>query len=157
MKRRVTVNFAAAEADSGEGASANKAASFTSGAALADPSRNPAFLLLLAQLCRHFSGNGVARALSTMLSDTLPTRADLAAQGVALAADELADSYGSMVDVPDLIKRTQVGRFRFDCVCIVCVIMICIVAGGWTGAAATLRLPARHAAIRHRAPRPHGG
>ena len=70
-------------------------------------------------LCGHFATHGVARALSTMLQ-SLPTRADLQAMGVGSSSgaggaagpggagggDEL-DGYGSMMDVPDIIKRTQ--------------------------------------------------
>jgi hypothetical protein len=85
--------------------------------------RQQAFLLLLAGVCRHFATNGVARALSTMLT-ALPSRAELATMGFApsslsggpvggsagtAAAEDAAgvDSYGAMMDVPDLIRRVQ--------------------------------------------------
>ena len=104
-KRRVTVNFAAAEADSGvtpygPGTVSGAQSSWSGGGAGAAPP----FMLLLAALCQHFSHNGVARALSTMLS-ALPTRNDLLTMGVVV--DNELDGYGSMMDVPDIIKRTQ--------------------------------------------------
>lgn len=99
-KRRVPVNFAAAEADGGLGGGAL-------GGGGGAP-RDPCFLLLLAVLCGHFATHGVARALSTMLQ-SLPTRGDLQAMGLggALEGGGDADSYGSMMDVPDIIKKTQ--------------------------------------------------
>ncbi len=66
LKRRVAVDFSGA------------------GSALLPDENQPAFLLLLAVLCRHFSTNGVARALSTMIK-ALPTHQDLQAMGVRWA------------------------------------------------------------------------
>jgi hypothetical protein len=156
LKRRVIVNFAAAEggdalgsaaavaaagagsvdarsaADAGAAlgvASPSSAAAAAAGSGGAGPvgqqavERQQAFLLLLAVVCRHFATNGVARALSTMLT-TLPSRAELATMGLApsplsggpsggsagtAAAEDAAgvDSYGAMMDVPDLIRRVQ--------------------------------------------------
>jgi len=122
----------AADAGAASGAaspSSAAAAAAAAGSAAAGPvgqqavERQQAFLLLLAVVCRHFATNGVARALSTMLT-TLPSRAELATMGLApsplsggpvggsagtAAAEDVAgvDSYGAMMDVPDLIRRVQ--------------------------------------------------
>jgi len=102
MQRRSTVYFAHAEADQ----SAPVLPSSVAYSTILSPEthRHHVFLLLLAVLCRHYAQHGVARALSTMIN-TLPTRNDLQAMGLT-SGDEM-ESYGSMMDVPDLIRRVQ--------------------------------------------------
>ena len=115
VQRRATVNFANAEAD--QNASVPPSAVASSSILNPESDSHHSFLLLAAVLCKHFSHNGVARALSTMIAAE-PSRTELQAMGVAIN-DEDQDSYGSMMDVPDLIKRVQASgrellrRFAF--------------------------------------------
>lgn len=115
VQRRATVNFANAEAD--QNASVPPSAVASSSILNPESDDHHSFLLLAAVLCKHFAHNGVARALSTMIAAE-PSRTELQAMGVAIN-DEDQDSYGSMMDVPDLIKRVQASgrellrRFAF--------------------------------------------
>jgi hypothetical protein len=116
VQRRATVNFANAEAD--QNASVPPSATASSSILNPESDSHHSFLLLAAVLCKHFAHNGVARALSTMIAAE-PSRTELQAMGVAINDEDQADSYGSMMDVPDLIKRVQASgrellrRFAF--------------------------------------------
>ncbi len=59
------------------------------------------FILALALICRDMETMGIPQALS-MLIECLPAE-DMAPRGF----DEV-ESYGTMVDIPDLMKRTKV-------------------------------------------------
>lgn len=108
VHRRATVNFAHPEADQ----SAPVVQSSLPFSTILSPEgdqqdKHHCFLLLLAVVCKHYAHNGVARALSTMIT-TLPSRSDLHAMGIVTADDEEeVESFGSMTDVPNIIRQVQ--------------------------------------------------